>query len=244
MTTYAALQHTTWLGGYDVTGDSNQTGLKISYDPKIRSVFGNTAQNRLAGLESDESSVMGFADFAAGAVDPTVFAGLTTTVPLSHSVDGSLGSVVYFYQAKTLQYQVFGQVGEIVPFSLAASSARGAGAASVGAVRGQVAAIKQSVAATGAVGAGVQLPGGVLAGQYLYGALHVFSAGTTITAVLESAAASNFSGATTRATLGPTTAIGGVWATRVAGAITDTWYRYRVTAITGTFTIAGVAGIK
>lgn len=243
MSTYGALQHTTWLGGYDFTGDSNNTSLKIAYDPKIRSVFGNTAQHRLAGLETDESMVQGFWDSAAGAVDPVTFAALTSTQPLSQSPDGLLGSVAYFYQAKTFQYQMFGQIGEIVPFTLNASSARTPAAGSAGAVRGQVAAIKQSVNATGAVGAGVLL-GATSGTQFLYGALHVFAAGTTITAVLESDDNSGFSSATTRATLGPITAVGGTWATRVAGAITDTYYRFRVTAITGTFTIAGVVGIK
>jgi hypothetical protein len=38
--------------------------------------------------------------------------------------------------------------------------------------------------------------------------------------------------------------IGGTWGTRVAGPITDPWYRLRVTAITGTHTIACVAGIR
>lgn len=243
MTTYAGLQHTTWVGGYDFTGDSNKTGLRISYQPLDRTVYGNTARNRLAGLELDESTVDGFWDGAAGAVDPMTFAALTTTQPVSQSYDGTLGSVAYFYQGKSFQYQIFGKVGEIVPFSLAASSARTPSLGSVGAVRGQVAAIKQTVTATGAVGAGVELAA-ASSTQFLYGALHVYSIGTTITAVLESDDNSGFTTATTRATLGPITAVGGTWATRVAGPITDTFYRYRVTAITGTFIVAGVVGIK
>jgi hypothetical protein len=241
--TYAGLQHTTWLGGYDFTGDSNKTSLRISYQPLDRTVYGNTARNRLAGLESDESSVDGFWDSAADAVDPTTFAALTTTQPITQSYDGTLGSVAYFYQAKSFQYRMFDKVGEIVPFSLMASNTRTPALGSVGAVRGQVVAIKQTVAATGAVGAGVLL-GATSASQFLYGALHVYSAGTTITVVLESDDNASFTSATTRATLGPITAVGGTWATRVAGAITDTYYRYRVTAITGSFSIAGVAGIK
>lgn len=243
MPTYPGLQHTTWVGGYDFTGDSNKTSLKITYKPLDRTVYGNTARNRIAGLEIDESQVAGFWDSAAGAVDPVTFAALTTTQPVSQSVDGSLGSVAYFYQGKTLGYKMFDKVGELVPFTLDASSARTPTAGSVGAVRGQVCAIKQSVSATGAVGAGVLLAA-TGASEFLYGALHVYSAGTTITAVLESDDNSGFSSATTRATLGPITAIGGTWATRVAGAITDTYYRYRITAITGTFTVAGVVGIK
>jgi hypothetical protein len=38
--------------------------------------------------------------------------------------------------------------------------------------------------------------------------------------------------------------VGGYWATRVAGPITDPWYRLRVTAITGTATIAAIVGIR
>jgi hypothetical protein len=45
-------------------------------------------------------------------------------------------------------------------------------------------------------------------------------------------------------TFGPITTVGGTWGTRVAGAITDTWWRLRVTAITGTFQIACAAGFK
>jgi hypothetical protein len=93
------------------------------------------------------------------------------------------------------------------------------------------------------LGTGYQL-GAVAATQYLYGALHIFTAGTTITVVLESDDNAGFSSATTRATLGPLTTTGGTWATRVAGAITDDYYRFRVTAITGTFSVAGSAGIK
>lgn len=244
MSTGAALDHTTWVAGYDMTGDSNQTSLKLAVEPKDRSVFGNRARNRLGGLHTADSTVNGFADFAAGAVDPTTFAALTGLKAVTQSWDGTLGSIAYAYQAIDTDYQVFGQVGEIVPFSLQLHSARDAGmGVSVGAVRGQVCAIKQTVSATGAVGAGVQLAA-VSSGQFLYSALHLFSVGTTITAVLESDDNSGFTSATTRATLGPLTTVGGTWATRVAGPITDTYYRYRVTAITGSFVLAAFVGIK
>jgi hypothetical protein len=81
--------------------------------------------------------------------------------------------------------------------------------------------------------------------QFLYGALHLFgSAATTITVVLESDDNVNFTSATTRITFGPLTAVGGTWGARVSGAIADDYYRFRVTAITGTWSAAAVFGIK
>ena len=53
----------------------------------------------------------------------------------------------------------------------------------------------------------------------------------------------SFTSATTRATIGPLTATGGTWVTRVAGAITDDYYRFNVTAITGTFSVGAAFGI-
>ena len=100
-----------------------------------------------------------------------------------------------------------------------------------------------TVSATGATGTGVQV-GTVAAGQYLYASFHVFTAGTTITAVLESDNASNFATAATQMTFGPYTTTGGRWGVRVAGPITDDYYRFRITTITGSFVIAGAAGIR
>lgn len=244
MGTYAANLIETWFAGYDLTGDLNQVQLGIEYEPLDSTAFRAVARSRKAGLESVASTVNGFADFADDAVDEQAIAMLTgTPQPLTQSVDGQENSVAYFFQARHFSYQVFGEVGNLVPFTLAAQNAKGNGLASVGAVRGRVAKAKGNVSATGAIGTGQQL-GAVGAGQYLYADLHVFSAGTTITVVLESDDNSGFTSATTRATLGPITTVGGTWATRAAGAITDTYYRFRVTAITGTFSVAGAIGIK
>lgn len=243
MSTYAATSHTTWVAGYDMTGDSNKLTLNTAVEAKDRTVFGNVARNRVGGLRSVEASVDGFWDAATGAVDPTVFAALGGLQVVTHTVAGVQGDRAYFYQAKTLTYEMFDAVGEMVPFSLDVVGARGNGSLSVGAIPGRLLAPKGAVSATGAVGSHYQL-GAVAAGQHIYGAVHVFTPGTTVTLVLESDDNSAFSSATTRATVGPLTAAGGSWATRVAGSITDTYWRWRVTAITGTFTLAAVAGIR
>lgn len=248
MATYAAVAHTTYVGGYDMTGDLNQTSLSLPHEALDRTVFRPGAATpgrvRQAGLQDVQSTVMGFWQAGSGTVDPEAWARLGTTAQVvTQTPAGVEGERAYLYQAGTFEYQLFGNVGEMAPFSLSLQGTRGNGTLSAGAVAGRLLKAKGDADATGATGTAVEL-GAVAAGQYLYAAFHVFSAGTTITAVLESDDADTFGSATTRATLGPITTAGGTWATRVAGSITDTWYRLRVTAITGTFSIACSAGIK
>jgi hypothetical protein len=110
-------------------------------------------------------------------------------------------------------------------------------------VRGFLLKGMATVSAAGATGTALQL-GAVSAGQYLYASFHVFTAGTTITGVVESDADNTFGSATTQITFGPYTTVGGRWGVRVAGPVTDTWYRLRLTTCTGSFVIACAAGIQ
>lgn len=245
MATHAALSRTTFVDGYDMTTDLNQVTLTIQREALDSTTFSptRTSRSRIAGLEDVQSSVQGLFDAASGAVDPQVFTNLATRHVVTQTPAGVENERAYFYQCLDLDYQLFGQVGEVTPFTLSMQGTKGSASASVGAIAGYLAKAKGSVSATGALGTARQL-GAVSATQYLYAAFHVFSVGTTITVVLESDDNAGFSSATTRATIGPVTAVGGTWATRVAGAITDDYYRFRVTAITGTFTVAAAFGIK
>jgi hypothetical protein len=249
MGSYAANNITTWFSGYDMTGDLNATTLAMSYDALPADVFQpgtvtRPGRVRVAGLESVQLDEAGLWKAGDGLLDEVAFTALGgTSQVVSNSPDGLEESVAYFYRARQFNYELGGQVGEVLPFRLTAQSARGAGLASVGGIRGRVLKTKDDVSATGATGTAFEL-GAVASGQYLYAGLHVFEAGTTLTAVLESDADDTFGSATTRATFSGVTAVGGYWATRVAGAVADTWYRLRVTAITGTFSIACVAGIR
>lgn len=241
---HVALDVTTWLSGYDLTGDSNATTTNIEVEPGIDTRFRMRGQSRIGGLHTASTNVNGFASYGAAEVDDTLNNGLGALHVLSQSPDGDEGSVAWFWVARSFSYQTFGAVGEVSPFTLAAQSARANGARGVGAVRGRVLKTNDAnVSATGPAGTAYEL-GAVASGRYLYAALHVFAAGTTVTAVLQSAPDNTFAAPTTRATFGPITATGAVWATRVAGPITDTWYRLNVTAITGSFSLALVAGIK
>ncbi|HEY0643873.1 MAG TPA: hypothetical protein VGD39_10675 [Nocardioides sp.] len=228
-----------------MTADLNNTGLELSYEALDSTTYGptRTARSRIGGLSDVTLNEQGLWQAGADTIDPTAFAGLKGLQPVTNSPDGLESSVAYFYQARQFSYQLFGEVGQILPFQLTAQAAKGAGTAGVGEVRGRVLKTKANVSATGATGTAYEL-GATSSSQHLYAIFHVFSVGTTITAVVESDSDNTFASATTRITFGPITTTGGTWGTRVAGAITDTWYRVRVTAITGTFSIACAAGIK
>lgn len=241
MATFALKDCTAWIHGYDFTGDSNEIALNADVEGLDATVFGATYRARQGGLRSVEAELSGLWQSAtSAAVDPEVFPDLGTadrvcTVSPTGSTETS---VAYMFQAGKFGMEMLGKVGDLAPFNLSLMGTNG-----VGMVRGQVAKARGNVSATGAIGSGVNL-GAVGASQYLYGTFHVFGTpGTTITLVLESDDANTFASATTRATIGPVTTAGGTWATRVAGSITDTWFRYRVTAVTGTFNVAGAIGI-
>lgn len=230
---------TIWVGGYDFTGDANQISLNVTVDQLDVTTFGSKFRQRIGGLRDVQSQVAGlWSSGTSAAPDPHLFPDLgVADRVVTMSPAKAEGSVAYMFRAGKFGTQMFGNIGDAVPFTLDLQ-----GTNREGLIRGQVVKAKANVSTTGATGTAAQL-GEVAAGQFLYAAFHVFTAGTTITAVLESAADDEFTSATTRAMFGPITTTGGTWAARVAGPVTDTWYRLRVTAVTGTFQVAAAAGV-
>lgn len=231
-----------YVAGYDFTGDSNNLAAQVEVAQLDKTNFGSGGYTEVVGgLRTVNFNMAGFWQVDGSsdqAVDNQAFSQLGTADQVyTFGPVETEGSPAYMFQAMKSQYVFGGTVGEIMPFSLAANGTSGQGV-----VRGQLAKARGTVAATGALGSVVEL-GAVGASQYLYATFHVFSPGTTITVTVESDDNSGFSSATTRATLGPITTSGGTWATRVAGAITDTYYRFNVTGITGSHTVAGALGI-
>lgn len=244
MGSFAAIDVTTFVAGFDFTGTMNSLALNNGDQELDTTVFGNQARQRISGLEDVDASLQGFWEAGAGTVDPEVFGKLGgTSQAVTHTPDGVAGSTSYFYQAAEFSYNLFGEVGVAAPYTLSLMGA--SGNAQPGLIRGQLAAAKGNVSATGAFGTGVNL-GAVAADKYLYLAFHVFTAGTTLSVKVESDDNSGFTtpADVAGATIGPITAAGGTWMTRIAGPITDTWYRLNATAITGTFNVAASLGIK
>lgn len=247
MGTLALVDATTWVGGFDFTTRLNELSVDISDEALDDTRFGTnanprSAMSRIAGLTDVETELNGYWESASGgSVDEAAFTGLGNQTPVTHSVDGAETSVAYAYRARRFNYQLGGEVGAILPFTLGVMGSSGSPV-----VRGQVAAAVQDVSSTGAFGSPVNLGAGA-SGEFLYLAFHVFTAGTSIEVKVESDDAQAFSSPAdvTGATIGPITATGGTWMTRVdASGITDTWFRMNITAITGTFNVAGMLAIQ
>lgn len=233
---------TVWLHDQDLSGITNQVTLSMEADEQDATTFVTSGYKTiLAGLRSVEADVQGFQELTGG-VDASQFAGFGSVDHVATlGVGIAEGSRSYAFQASRLNYEAFGAVGDVAPYITHLGSSN-----TVGIVRGQVAKSKGNVSAVGAVGSVLNL-GNVSTGQWLYGGLHLFGTpGTTITVVLESDDSAGFASGTTRATFngGAITTAGGFWAARTAGLLTETHYRLRVTAITGTWSVAGWIGIQ
>lgn len=242
MPSLAALDFTTWVGDHDMTTRMNELSLSVSVEAQEDTRYGTNGahrvgRSRIAGLEDIESELNGFWDWP---VDEDISDGLgTTDQVVTHSVSGAETDVAYLYTSRKFSYQTFGEVGSVTPFTLSMQGSRGTG--SPGAIRGQVAAAKQDVSATGVVGSVVNL-GDVAAGEYLYAAVHAFTAGDSISIDVESDSDSTFPSPTVQMSFSLSAAGGTLQ--RTPGTITDTHYRLSVSANTGTFNLAGVIGVK
>jgi hypothetical protein len=232
-----------YIGGHDFTAETNKIMLSGETEELDKTTFGSGGwRERQGGLRDVSAAAEGFWQSATtDAVDPEAFTNLGvadrvfTVTPTRVENDPC-----YISQFLQSAYSIDGEVGQLLPFTLGFS-----GSNKQGLVRARLAKAKGTVSATGVLGSAVQA-GAVGATQFLYATFHVFpTAGTTISAKIQSDNASNFPSATdvAGATVGPLTAAGGTWMTRVAGPITDDWFRWNVTAVTGTFTVLAAIGV-
>ena len=221
MAKYAALAHTVYLDGYELTTDLGSMGLSIARDPLENTTFSPTrvARSRIAGLEDVQANGSGPWQAGAGAVDPQLFGNLGVLKVITMTPAAVEAERAYFFRATDYMYRPFGNsVGELGTFEWSAQAAKGGGTLSSGAIAGYLGKARGDVSATGALGTHKQL-GAVSATQHLYGVVHLFGTpGTTVTVVLESDDSAAFSSATTRITFGPLTTAGATFS-RVAGAI-------------------------
>jgi hypothetical protein len=233
---------------WDATADSNQIAVKASQPPLDGTTFrlaitnGGWEEVGASGRKTLDLSFDGFWSAATTtAQDVQSFNQLAGAERVwTVGDDETETAPCFLFKGKQVSYQAFGTQNTSAPFSVAVKSSDGLG----GMARGQLAAKLQSKAATGQLGSICNL-GAASSTQYVYVSLHVFpTAGTTITVQVQSAAAVGFASPTTRATLGPITAVGGTWMTRLAGPFTDAYWRLNVSAITGTFSVAGAIAVQ
>lgn len=240
MATFALTNAVVHIAGYDFTCDANELMLSTEAEALDVTTFCDAGwRKHILGLKSSMLSVTGFWDSAADqAPDPQVFPKLGTADEVATVGNvNTEAEVAYLARLGKFSYQHGGALGQVYPFSVS-----GQGTSNPGVVRGQLAVKKQTVNATGAVGSVVNL--GSATGKTVYATLHVFSRGTTITIDVEADSAANFPSPTTVATIngGAIAATGGFWLTPTAGT-SDAYYRFNVTGVTGTHTIAGAIAV-
>lgn len=236
MSEYVLVDVTSYVGGFNFTTKMNSIALSLSADELDSTVFGTGGyRTRKGGLKDVNAELAGYWDSEA---DSAAYSSLgIANEAVSISPTGVEGDTAFLWRGEKFTYTAFGQIGPLTPFGVSMMGSHNQGVA-----RGTYLKSQGNVSATGAVGTAYELSGGLSSGFQLYSHFHVFSAGTTITAVVESADNDEFTDATTRLTHSGLTSVGSD-VKSVAGPITDTFFRVRVSAITGTFSVACAIGV-
>lgn len=237
MAEFSLTNPTIHVHDFDFTTALHKITFHMTAAELENTTFGSTYRSRIGGLKTVDTVGDGYLDYPAP--DSALFADLgVMDRVMTASAEGLETKVAYMLQVGRFDYEFLGQIGQVGPFVMTSKNSNAAGV-----VRGQYAKAKGSVSATGPLGSGLNL-GAVTSGKFLYATFHIFTVGTTVTVQVQSDTANNFPAPTVRATIGPLTTTGGTWMTKVAGPITDTWWRFNVSAITGTFVVAGAIGIQ
>jgi hypothetical protein len=231
-------------GGADLSSAASKISIESTVKDEDTTTFGSNGWTEvIGGLASTKLSGEGWWEANdPSKVDDAAFAALGGLGPwtVCPAGGGALATLAYFTNALEGSYQLLGEVGKVAPWTV-----EGVGSWPV--VRGQIAHPPGTARTSSGTGTGAQL-GAVATGKQLYAALHVLSiAGTstpTITVAIESDTSNAFGAPTTRLTFGAATAVGGQ-ILRVAGPITDTWFRpkWTVSGTTPSFLFALAFGI-
>lgn len=217
----------TFAGAVDLTGLSNKTTIDPQIDAVDVTTFGSGGWKEvLAGLAETEVMVGGFWESGAVAAaqtwqDPEVFANLGAVGPWTVAPVGAADqALAWVTSALKASYKLGGTVGDAAPFE-----ASGKGSSRL--ARGVIAHPPGTPRTASGSGTANQL-GALSASQALYVNLHVLSiadAAATLTVRVESDNASGFPSPVTVGTFTAVTAALGGQTMRIAGPITDDWFR-------------------
>lgn len=235
-----------FVGGYNMSGKLNAIALNNAPDVKENTTFGMTAKSRKKGLDVITADLEGFWEQEPDEYFSTL--GIIN-VPMTVAPEPTVSVDVpaYSFLSQNVEYMWGGSVGELGKFSVKAES--------VGSkmIRGHI--LENGAAARVETGTGTILElGGISIAQYLYGTLHVIAAaaavGDTLDVIIESDSVVGFDTPIPRMTF--TQVLGDVaggrtyqWATPIAGAIADTFWRAKWTigGATPSFTFVVFMGI-
>ncbi len=231
-----------YSGGVDLSTRSNKAMLSAEHEEKDATAFaGGGYTEVLGGLASAKFQGEGQWEAGADTVDEVSWSGLGGLGPLTVCPDGAdVDDLAWLTYAMRGSYTLGDALGEVAPWSANLAS-------SWPLARGRVAHPPGTARSTTANGTAVEL-GAVASGQHLYACLHVLSAsGTTpsLTVKVQSDDGSGFGSATDRITFDAATTTGGQ-VQRLAGPITDTFYRARweISGTTPSFLFVVSFGVK
>lgn len=239
MSIFALTNAVIYVGGNDMTGVSNKLSASTKVAELDVTTFGSDYVTRIGGMRDASMMVSGFADFAqsfdADAITNLGGSALTCTF----GPTGADVSTAYFFNGLQSDYKaVDSAVGDAAGYELSVSNAQGTAATVPGLVRGVFLLPKSTKTSTG-TGTVNQL-GAVSATQRVYAACHVFTAGASATVKVQSAATA---GGSYNDRITFTNPSAGASISNTAGAITDTYWRVNVSAISGTYVLAVAVGI-
>jgi hypothetical protein len=239
------------VGGYDLsafTGNVEDLGGTVAMHP-APNFAAKGFEIKVPGLKSYMTAISGNADYASAAAVSKAFTlsgvGSQNVVSVLPNVSGTAtaGDPCHFTRAINSAIKTTGAVGDVAGFSMGLDS-------DTAMVDGMV---LHPLAARTSTGTGtITAMTGPTATQYLYAGLHVGAVtGTspTLDVIIQSAALVGFGSPTTRVTFAQATGSSSYtsqWATPVAGAITDGFWRVSYTiggSSTPTFPFAVVLGV-
>lgn len=240
-----------FVGGYDLTNGASSIEMGGTCVMQEKSNFASKKfQQFLPGLKTYTAQVGGYADYASVTSVGRAFAlnaiGNQQAVTALPNVSGThtAGDDAHFTRALRSTFQSpTGVVGDVAAYAMALQS-------DAPMVDGKLLFPKAAVTSS-STGSVVAMTGPT-ATQYLYAALHVFElSGTspTLDVKIQSAALVGFGSPTDRVTFTQATGASAntsQWATPLAGAITDGFWRVSYTVSgtgTPTFSFAVVAGV-
>lgn len=235
------------LDAYDISTDLNQIKASTTPDMLENTSFGSTYHTSSFGLIKTDISMTGFVqngtapDLIEEILHTRLIAGSAWPVTVS-AEGGDAGEGCLFAKQIITQYEWGGTVGELDKFTAALSNSNDLVDNPL--VRGYIFEDGNTARVIAGNTSTIEM-GAVAAGQYLYAAIHLtaFTA-TNLTFTLKSAV-TDWGTPSTRITFTQNTGIGSQYATRVAGPITDAYWRFEWTA-TGltSFRAVLVAGIQ
>jgi hypothetical protein len=215
-----------WVGAYDLSGKMNAVALNDTPDVLDDTHFGHGAKSRAKGLDMIVADLEGF--WQQEPDEQFTLIG-TPNIPMSIAPEPTVGGPCYSFPSQHTEFKWGGMVGELAKFSIKSES--------VGTkmVRGWI--LENGATARASTGTGTSIRprvgSGVGDSEYLYGAIHAVAVGSlvgdTLAVKIQSDADDNWgAGVSDRITFTTILGNGGVtyqWATRVAGPITDQYWR-------------------